>query len=77
METWKCGLYEQLLLAYRLKLYALFIEGKKWDCPLQTVICYIEMYILYFKAGLTVYEKITRATKKIDPVTLNFDLENQ
>jgi hypothetical protein len=25
---WKCGLYEQLSFIYRLKLYALFIDGK-------------------------------------------------
>ena len=30
---------------------ALFVNGKKWGCPIQTVICYIEVP---FKAGLTV-----------------------
>jgi hypothetical protein len=27
--TWKCALYDQLSFIYRLKLYALFINGKK------------------------------------------------
>jgi hypothetical protein len=27
-ETWKCGLYEQLPFIYRLKSYALFINGE-------------------------------------------------
>ena len=50
--TWNCGLYEQLPFIHRLKLYALFVNGKTWDCPVDTVICYIEVA---FKADLTVY----------------------
>ena len=45
--SWKCGLYQQLLFIYRLKLYALFIDE---ETALYRLICYIEMS---FKAGLT------------------------
>jgi hypothetical protein len=66
--TWKCALYEQLSCVYRFKLYSLH-SMEKWNCPLLSVICHIQVP---FKAGLTCWA-LLHFILKVESITqVNF-----
>jgi len=40
MEPENVAFYQQVPFIYRIKLYELFINGKKWDCPSDSELLY-------------------------------------